>query len=31
VTWNVGGFENLPKQAAAPFLALYTYQQQSQL
>jgi DNA helicase-2/ATP-dependent DNA helicase PcrA len=25
VTWNVGGFENAPKQAAAPFLALYTY------
>ena len=25
VTWNVGGFENAPKQAAAPFLALYTW------
>jgi len=25
VTWNVGGFENAPKQAAAPFLALYTH------
>jgi DNA helicase-2/ATP-dependent DNA helicase PcrA len=25
VTWNVGGFENTPKQAAAPFLALYTW------
>jgi DNA helicase-2/ATP-dependent DNA helicase PcrA len=28
VTWNVGGFENAPKQAAAPFLALYTWSQQ---
>jgi len=25
VTWNVGGFENAPKQPAALFLALYTY------
>jgi len=25
VTWNVGGFEGAPKQAAAPFLALYTF------
>ncbi len=25
VTWNVGGFENAPKQPAAPFLALHTY------
>jgi DNA helicase-2/ATP-dependent DNA helicase PcrA len=25
VTWNVGGFENAPKQAAAPFLALHEY------
>jgi DNA helicase-2/ATP-dependent DNA helicase PcrA len=25
VTWNVGGFENVPKQAAAPFSALYSY------
>jgi len=30
VTWNVGGFENAPKQAAAPFLALYTWQQMNQ-
>jgi DNA helicase-2/ATP-dependent DNA helicase PcrA len=30
VTWNVGGFENAPKQAAAPFLALYTWQQENQ-
>jgi DNA helicase-2/ATP-dependent DNA helicase PcrA len=29
VTWNVGGFENAPKQAAAPFLALYTWQQEN--
>ncbi len=29
VTWNVGGFENMPKQAAAPFLALYTWQQRN--
>ncbi len=27
---NMGGFENAPKQAAAPFLALYTCQQQLQ-
>ena len=24
---NMGGFENTPKQAASPFLALYTWQQ----
>jgi DNA helicase-2/ATP-dependent DNA helicase PcrA len=30
VTWNVGGFENMPKQAAAPFLALYTWHQTDQ-
>jgi DNA helicase-2/ATP-dependent DNA helicase PcrA len=28
-TWNVGGFENLPKQPAAPFLALATHLQES--
>ena len=30
VTWNVGGFENAPKQAAEPFLALYTWHQENQ-
>jgi DNA helicase-2/ATP-dependent DNA helicase PcrA len=28
ITWNVGSYKNLPRQAAAPFLALYTYWQQ---
>ncbi|MBN1890958.1 MAG: ATP-dependent helicase [Thermoflexales bacterium] len=28
ITWNVGSYEHLPRQPAAPFLALYTYWQQ---